>query len=124
MRHKTDELEGGPLGYAVAKAAGIELMPPVVVKKRVHRRVLARTEKSVVFADWNPAEWWDDAGPIIEGEKIELEYDSLTEEWRAVHPKHYSGKLTSFASAHGDRAVVAAMRAFVKSKLGEEVELP
>lgn len=52
--------------------------------------------------------------PIIEREKIDLEYDSIIGDWRAVHPKHSYGP--PWASAHGPTALIAAMRSYVLSK--------
>ena len=49
---------------------------------------------------------------IIEREKIDLEYDSIIGDWRAVHPKHYSGP--PWLSAHGPTALIAAMRCYAK----------
>jgi hypothetical protein len=132
MKHRTDELDGRLLDVAVALALGMTTRIrggdglPVFKGAQVPDGIdlgVAR-EDDEFGDDFEPSRRWDHGGPLIEREKIELEYDGLTEDWRAVHPKHYSGKLTSFASAHGDTARIAAMRAFVKARLGEEIELP
>lgn len=65
---------------------------------------------------------WLFIGPIIEREKLDLEYDVATEDWRAIHPKHFFGP--PWASARGDTPLIAAARAFVASKLGHEVDVP
>jgi hypothetical protein len=114
MKHKTAELEGALLDAAVAQAMGEKVyLGADGIWRGDHDLPLALHSRD-----------WSYGGGLIEHEKIELEYDGLVEDWRAIHPKHYSGKLTSHASAHGETALIAAMRAFVRAKLGEEVELP
>lgn len=73
---------------------------------------------------------WSLAGPIIERENISLERPVRMRgcavigfhDWRASHPKNYGGLIRY----HGDgpTALVAAMRCYVASKLGNEVEIP
>lgn len=65
---------------------------------------------------------WAQGGPIIERERIDLEYNSLVQDWRAIHPKHWGEP--PYASAHGGSALVAAMRAYVRSKMGDVVDVP
>lgn len=77
--------------------------------------------ESRVFA---PSSRWEHGGPIIERERIGLTWDDIMERWNSevVHPALPSGVQRSFAL--GPTALIAAMRAYVASKLGEEVELP
>lgn len=67
---------------------------------------------------FRPSADWAQGGPIIEREHIDLEYDSVVRDWRAIHPMHCRGPALAPASAHGDTALMAAMRCYVVSKLG------
>jgi len=61
---------------------------------------------------------WQTCGPIIEREGIHLYVDESKLEWVSScwgHQSAYHGPPTP---------LIAAMRAFVASKLGEEVEIP
>jgi hypothetical protein len=62
---------------------------------------------------------WRFCGPIIEQECIELSVsaDSLDGMWVAKSPGWY-------LPASGPTPLIAAMRCYVVSKLGEEVEVP
>ncbi len=67
---------------------------------------------------------WAQGGPIIEREEIALlnnykECDELR--WRAFHNKT---KDVSHRWEHGATPLVAALRCYVASKLGDEVEIP
>lgn len=59
-----------------------------------------------------PSIWWQQGGPIIERERIETYFNAGANEWRAG---------IQFWK-HGDTLLEAAMRAFVASKFGDEVE--
>ena len=66
---------------------------------------------------------WAQAGPIIERELIDLRHiRSSTTYWEAwtPAPEHPDGEV----SACGPTPLIAAMRCYVASKLGEEVEIP
>lgn len=114
MKHKTAELEGALLDAAVAKAMGLT------------------AESALGFGlgcpDWlerfKPSSSWAHAGPIIERERIGLTWDDIQERWNAdlEHAATSAGVQRSFAI--GPTAMIAAMRAYVASKLGQEVELP
>lgn len=127
MKHKVSDLDGVLLDAAVAKAAGED-----VVMRR------GRPAYEMVFDPEGPANEWDDkawkmwlwfspsddwsqAGAIIEREQIMLEPPWSPNgrprgAWLAWLPHDYIG-------GHGDSPLVAAMRAYVASKFGEEVEL-
>lgn len=73
------------------------------------------------FADYvyEPTSNWAQGGPIIEREGIAVwkPFDKTNGEWKA----HYS--LTQCEQT-GPTPLIAAMRCFVASKLGDEVEVP
>jgi len=74
---------------------------------------------------------WADGGPLVERTRIQLEPDfeaGAGGQWFAhAVPTRYDGHTHSVTawkiSQHGDTPLVAAMRAFVASKLGDEIEL-
>jgi hypothetical protein len=112
MKYKVAELEGALLDAAVAKCEGAE-----------PRKVLV----SLTFADDSPAKFqmmhkryssnWQYGGPIIERERMAIEPgdSSGRSGWIAQH----FGSATEFGSTF----LIAAMRAYVASKFGNEVEL-
>lgn len=104
MKIKTACLIGKPLDYAVCLALG-----PIhgLVRMAMLRRA------------FYPSTDWSDGGPIIERERIRITPMSMTGGvlWQAE-----SG--SAFAEGLGPTLLVAAMRAFVASKLGDEVEVP
>lgn len=112
MKLKTSELLGKALNYAVHVADGIE-------------NVLAPVEYSTR---------WEFGGPIIEREKLALWFSEATvdEEYPPLQgPCWYCEP--SFTEAIADETyryeigptpLIAAMRCFVASKLGDEVEIP
>ncbi len=59
---------------------------------------------------------WSQGGPIIEREYMYLEYSGI---WRAYCTRNGN----SFMSV-GTTPLIAAMRCYVASKLGDEVEIP
>ncbi len=60
---------------------------------------------------------WSQGGPIIEREKISTMW-SLNNQWHACTGFSAQGHLL------GPTPLIAAMRTFVTSKLGDEVEIP
>jgi hypothetical protein len=63
---------------------------------------------------YKPSEDWAQGGPIIEREKIAL-FLNGNDEWAATD---------GIKNAVGDTPLIAAMRCYVASKLGQEVEIP
>ena len=68
---------------------------------------------------WRPHADWGQAGPIIEREGIAI---SRVESgrWSATCPRAGGG----LSVAYGARPLIAALRAFAASRLGEMVDLP
>jgi len=65
-----------------------------------------------------PSTDWSQGGPIIERVRIELRYDDITREiW--AQPWDQDEYQQS-----GPTYLIAAMRCYVASKLGDEVEVP
>lgn len=106
---KTSELIGAVLDWAVAKCEEVKIGQP-------EGRTFA-FEWSLMHdaGDMNYSTDWAQGGPIIEREKITLEWTG--EGWNAYirHDDEYPD---------GPTPLIAAMRCFVASKLGDEVEIP
>ena len=67
------------------------------------------------------SEQWSQGGPIIEHEKIDLVWQANpAEEW-AAYPNH--GMNDEFVQV-GPTPLIAAMRCYVASLLGDEIETP
>lgn len=105
---KTQELTGAALNWAVAKCEGIvsgDDLDTGFIKER----------------GYTPSREWSQAGPIIERERIEVFYirtdDDNEPEWGA-------SKYGTLVEQSGPTPLVAAMRCYVASKLGDEVEIP
>lgn len=108
---KTSELSIAALDWAVAKAEGFE------VKWDAERKMLL---SSIGFFVYAPSADWSVGGAIIEREKISIEAtrDHL---WTATI---WNGTNPQFYTATGNTPLIAAMRCYVASKLGHEVQLP
>ena len=65
---------------------------------------------------YDPHEDWSQGGPIIEREHIWLA-EGIDGMWRATMKPHFWDR-----ASDGPTPLIAAMRAFVASKFGEEVE--
>ena len=109
---KTSELTGAALDWAVAKCEGrgIEFDDP---------RDPWLTRDGIAdqpLHSYTPSTDWAQGGTIIEREKIEL--FMRDEEWFA-----YSSFSTP-EDFHGDTPLIAAMRCYVASILGAEVDVP
>ena len=106
---KVTELHGAALDWAVAKAEGLLSFGYDTDGERFW--VVLSTGETEFFS---PRFEWAQAGPIIEREMISIAWTG--EDWMAYiwHDEEF------FAS----RPLIAAMRCYVASKLGEEIEVP
>jgi hypothetical protein len=111
MKIKTSELIGPALDSAVAKCAAVKLHP--IPQNGVMEVHFSQPNGGDSFS---PSSDWAIGGPIIEQEGIELAL--ITYYWEAGIA--FSGKEVQ----HGPTPLVAAMRCYVASKLGDEVEIP
>ena len=109
MTIKTSELTGAALDWAVAKCEGYF----DIGMASVHDGVA-----DVFYFDaWAPSTDWAQGGVIIEREGIMIERWVSTGYWQAAN-----ALVTKVFTAK--TPLVAAMRCYVASKLGEEVEVP
>ena len=111
MRMKTSALAGTALNWAVAICEGYK--PKDFCPHDEH----FRDEEDVWFS---PSDDWAQGGPIIEREGIEL-CRLKDGEWRG---QLYEEGIDKMHREYGAAPLIAAMRCYVSSKLGEEVEIP
>lgn len=123
MKTKTSELQGAALDWAVATVEGYTELHRME-NRWGHEPHLAmhppRREYGVVEM-WQLgfSTDWSQGGPIIEREKISL--TPFPNYWEAQGAGvHYRDD----ALQTGDTPLIAAMRCYVASKLGDEVEVP
>ena len=108
MKVKTQDLTGTALDWAVAKceawSAG-SFLDGVVAHPN--------------YNNFHPSTNWAQGGPIIEQEGITVCHGSPVHglEWMACDR-------SSTHIQHGPSYLIAAMRCFCASKLGEEIEIP
>lgn len=104
---KTSEMTGAALDWAVAKCEGIEWWA-------------AEEPKDGLFIDYertrlySPSSDWSQGGPIIEREHIGL-LPSGNAYYEIDGGTYYS---------YGPTPLIAAMRCYVASRLGDEVDVP
>lgn len=97
---KTAELTGAALDWAVAKCKGLDYFQPEIGP--------SQTEYSTD---------WAHGGPIIEREGLCLHRYKGTAQWSAT----YSAQDPEY---FGPTPLIAAMRCYVASKLGDEISIP
>lgn len=137
---KTSELIGPALDWAVAKAEGNKVFRPRIgrpndwdraawEKDGSDNRFVVRVQNPTLgyFVDWvySPSTSWHIGGPIIEREKICLTRPRWDGQWTALlvyEDRSFDG----VASVEFDAPtpLIAAMRCYVQSRLGDEVEIP
>jgi hypothetical protein len=109
---KINELTGISLDWAVAKCEGV-YSPSVDTDTDGTKRI----NYGGMYPEW--ATDWAQGGPIIEREKIRLDC--------AWNPGPWKGccKIDGVTAwMEGETPLIAAMRCYVASKLGGEIELP
>jgi hypothetical protein len=131
MKHKVSELEGELLDRAVHKA----------LLASGETTFMTRNGEYPLPLDRHPSfemEWvsfcseWEYGGPIIERENFDFEFDFDEPADRQciafIHDRKrpvrgHKGCHTEVSRARGPGHLVAAMRAYVRLKLGDEVDL-
>lgn len=111
---KTSELTGAALDWAVAKCEGVTVLPKM---RGGHFVTLVRGETWLLQYSSN----WYQGGPIVEREKIDLMFEGP--EWYAYMRVAYNGVIATH-QYDGPTPLIAAMRCYVASKLGESVDIP
>ena len=103
MKIKTNELKDAALDWAVAKC---EAYPMGIWYDEKELPIIRDDE----VPEWNPSTNWSQGGSLIERVGIALLPPELAE------MPGYEGR--------GETLLIAAMRCYVSSKLGDEIEIP
>ena len=112
---KTSELQGAALDWAVAKCEGA-YAPSVGTDIDGTKRI----NYGGMYPEWSTD--WAQGGPIIERERIRVWAMNFKSQWEADFP-HCEGPKDDIRES-GPTPLIAAMRCFVSSRLGDEVDLP
>lgn len=134
MKIKTQDLTGPALDWAVAKCEGLPLkLDPMGFRKDAptsmqagwwvwdgegqnqvigHRKTRRGEENG-----YSPSTDWAQGGPIIEREGIRI-HRSVTGQWWA------GSEAEPQRPIEGPTPLIAAMRCFVASKLGDTIDIP
>ena len=108
MKLKTSELQGAALDWAVAKCEGW----PLDIWFDEDQLPMVRDDE---VPEYKPSTDWSQGGPIIEREELSRLSCYNHNEW---------GCLNGDIFCEGPTPLIAAMRCFVASKLGDEIEVP
>ena len=107
MKIKTSELTGAALDWAVAKCEYDDLAAACI----------QYPEHAKFYPKVSPSTDWAQGGPIIEREKLDVMFEGP--EWYAY--MRWEDKTLQY---DGPTPLIAAMRCFVASKLGDTVDIP
>ena len=125
MKIKTSELTGQALDWAVAKAESRVIIQflggGILVNGRTELGAELDVEQGFNYM-WHPSSSWSQGGPIIEREGVNIENNPDRSLWLAWTPA--PEQRTGEAHGKGPTPLIAAMRCYVASKLGDEVEVP
>ncbi len=120
---KTAELTGLALDWAVAKCEGVTVD---YVDDEINRCLLMR-----MGGRFNPSTNWAQAGSIIEREGISvmLSFRDSYAEGANARPSGWCARKYQYGVLneplrYGPTPLIAAMRCYVASKLGDEVDIP
>jgi hypothetical protein len=107
MKIKTSDLTGTALDWAVGYIMGEKL------------RIL---DRQIVWPeDYSPSTDWSQGGPIIEREVITL----IHPRWDGWTAHKYDDRIEDESyTLDGPTPLIAAMRCYVASQMGDEVEIP
>lgn len=119
MKIKTSELTGAALDWAVEFANNPELIWGDTIGLHWASRTIVIPALVSPDCYRHPSTNWAQGGPIIEREKMLV--DTTMDESIWVGQKEMD---RAFYQEVGPTPLIAAMRCYVASKLGDEVEIP
>ena len=117
---KTSELTGAALDWAVAKCEGkAQGHPPLGERRDLAEGITPYGVKAAMHYSTN----WAQGGPIIEREGLTIgKVTNSPNEWSAESFQDDGVRVKYLR--YGPTPLIAAMRCYVASKLGDEVEIP
>ena len=118
---KTSELTGLALRWAVCVAEGNS---PVLNPFRFGSISYGMFESELGYAIKSYDTDWSQVGPIIEREGVELNHNVIKPIVWCAWVKTWNTNYFKTKGMTGPTPLIAAMRCYVASKLGDEVEIP
>lgn len=115
IKIKTSELTDTALDWAVAKCEGVTIFGAPEYRTEAAEFLIMHTDDPALNYSTN----WSQGGPIIERGGIELNIQIPNS-----HARKWVGMGYSFPRMSGPTPLIAAMRCYVASKMGDEVEIP
>jgi hypothetical protein len=116
MKINTAELTGAALNWAVAMCEGWKYT--TARDNTGQHPWLVKVGKDIDPKQYRPSSNWMQGGPIIERERLSLLLINKPGGW-AARTEEYPP-----AYVQGDTPLIAAMRCYVASKMGDEVDVP
>lgn len=132
MRVKTSTLIDVPLEYAVAIASGY--------RDANNPEEHTEQEEALCALNWTftrgadePLVWlanlcastdWASGGPVVERERIEIRFEAACPKYSIPAQDMWVAVKPFSNNQGGPTPLIAAMRCYVASKLGDEVEIP
>lgn len=119
---KVSDLSGPALDWAVAECDGMFIVPdsfPQVPRAKLTKGgiILGYDEQSYAIY-YSPSCDWAQGGPIIERERVDTV--SLPREYWRAQSVHGARPCVQY----GPTPLIAAMRCYVASRLGDTIEIP
>ena len=116
---KTSKLIDSTLDWAVAETNGMFSFGVYTGSRVINDKLhLLNSNGDVFNSPYQPSKNWAQGGPIIEREKIKV--DPRKGNWEATIWNEPQIRNPSYGPTH----LIAAMRCYVASKLGDEVDVP
>lgn len=124
MKHKTSELDGLLLDQAVARAEGYTQESDDATAWKKCDAIVCISERGVANGyGYRPSSAWVHGGPIIEREQIVYRHHDGGSIEACVMRGTIGVNRRRLGKQFGTTLLQAAMRAFVASKFGEEIDL-
>ena len=122
---KTSELTGAALEWAVAKCEGAtDFWFDTVATHwmNLHGRDIAL--KPGWAQSYSPSTDWSQGGPIIEREEVDIDYAPTERQWYAHVFTIHDDEILQHFMTKGPTPLIASMRCYVASKLGDNIDIP
>ena len=139
MKVKTSELSGKALNYAVACAEGMDFPSERLFPYPDERAWMLHSDGTIRnavevpsnamsrhydYTFWAPSTDWAQGGPIIERERIGVCHYNEEDGWEVPNWAAWRTDIDDRQQIMGESALIAAMRCYVRIKLGDEVDVP
>lgn len=136
MKIKIQNLSGSALDWAVANCEGLSIkLDPLGSGNPENgghwiwdeNETISKYKYSKIGSSYSPSTDWAQGGLIIEREKITVQTDPTDphpEQWSAYLRANLFTNDGSDCFRDGSTPLIAAMRCYVASKIGETIEIP